>query len=208
MLTSDLILKIKGLSMNAVIVLQHAEGKSYQDFIYIEQELKHSLTDEEIDNALKELASINIINEDNKGLLIEPLIRKIKRDKDTLQISINIFLLTFLMDNHSSIKDFIAISKTDKNTCLLFALLVDKSPLIYDDEGLTLSFNSIRSYLQVYGKYQDLKDFQKNLISKPIRLINQCLNCKKYTYEYIKKDNKTKSVLFDLANEDNKALET
>jgi len=199
MITSDLILKIKSLSNNAKIILKLTKDKSYQDFIYVEAELKPYFTDKQINEALKELASINIINEDTKNLLIEPLIKKVKRDKEILQISVNVFLLTFLKDHHSSIDDFIAISRADKKTCLLFALLVDRSSSIYDGEGLKLSFNSIKASLQVYGKYKDLKDIQKNLISKPIGFINKTLNPEKhiYTYEYIN----NKSVLFDLATE-------
>jgi len=198
MLTSDLIIKIKGLSTNALYILQHTYGKSYQDFIYIKQELKPFLTDKGIDTALKELASINIINEDN-GLQIEPLIKKIKRDTDILQISINVYLLTYLMDHHTSLKDFISIKRADKNTCLLFALLIEKSPQLYY-EGFTTSFNSLKVYLQVFNKYKDLKDIQKNLISKPIRIINEYLNREEYIYEYIKENKKLTGVRFNLAS--------
>jgi hypothetical protein len=196
MLSTDLIIKIKNLSLPATIILLYASNRTDKKIIYIKK-LKEetTFTDKQIDEALKELAIVTIIDGFIR-LTINPLIKSIVRDKDTLQISINNSLLEYLNNHNSSIKEFLNINKENRNTCLLFALLVENNKQL-ENNGFQLSFNALKDLLQVSGKYNELKDLQKNLISKPIRLINKRLNWEKdtYLYTYTKIDSNSKKLV-------------
>lgn len=183
MILTDLIIKIKGLSTPAKRLLLYTGNRAEEKYIYI-KDLKETTTlnDLKIDEALKEIARVNVVNEGDK-LYISPLIKRIIKDKDTLQISFNSSLLMYLTERNTTIKTIIDMSNKDKKTCLLFAFLLEKDKEIRD-KGYQGTFNTIRDHLQASGKYKGLKDFQKNLISCPIRLINECLNWEVKTYDY------------------------
>ena len=182
MILQNLIIQLKKLSRQANNVLLYASNRKDKQVYVKELKSFYKLTSEELDTCLIELASINIIDKEDT-LLIVPLVKRIEKDNDILTIDINKYLLTLLQDHNSNMRDFIDMKKQDKNTCLLFALLVENDALL-NNGGLTLSLISLKDKLQVTGKYTVLKDLQKNLISKPIRMINTKFNQDIYKYEY------------------------
>ena len=205
MIEQNLIIQLKRMSTKAKYVLLFASNRQGQQLYIKEIKELYKLTSKELDSCLIELASINIIIKD-KNLLIIPLVKKIERSKDVLTIEINREILSSLQDHKSNIQDFINISKKDKNTCLLFALLVENNTQLLN-EGLTVPLLTLKVKLQAVDKYEVLKDFQKNLISKPIRVLNNILIENRYTYSYIKKDRKVIGVKFSLINNEYETIE-
>jgi len=205
MIEQNLIIQLKRMSTKAKYVLLFASNRQGQQLYIKEIKELYKLTSKELDSCLIELASINIIIKD-KNLLIIPLVKKIERSKDVLTIGINREILSSLQDHKSNIQDFINISKKDKNTCLLFALLVENNTQLLN-EGLTVPLLTLKVKLQAVDKYEVLKDFQKNLISKPIRVLNNILIENRYTYSYIKKDRKIIGVKFSLINNEYETIE-
>jgi len=205
MIEQNLIIQLKRMSTKAKYVLLFASNRQGQQLYIKEIKELYKLTSKELDSCLIELASINIIIKD-KNLLIIPLVKKIERSKDVLTIEINREILSSLQDHKSNMQDFINISKKDKNTCLLFALLVENNTQLLN-EGLTVPLLTLKVKLQAVDKYEVLKDFQKNLISKPIRVLNNILIENRYTYSYIKKDRKIIGVKFSLINNEYETIE-
>lgn len=205
MIEQNLIIQLKRMSTKAKYVLLFASNRQGQQLYIKEIKELYKLTSKELDSCLIELASINIIIKD-KNLLIIPLVKKIERSKDVLTIGINREILSSLQDHKSNMQDFINISKKDKNTCLLFALLVENNTQLLN-EGLTVPLLTLKVKLQAVDKYEVLKDFQKNLISKPIRVLNNILIENRYTYSYIKKDRKIIGVKFSLINNEYETIE-
>jgi len=205
MIEQNLIIQLKRMSTKAKYVLLFASNRQGQQLYIKEIKELYKLTSKELDSCLIELASINIIIKD-KNLLIIPLVKKIERSKDVLTIEINREILSSLQDHKSNMQDFINISKKDKNTCLLFALLVENNTQLLN-EGLTVPLLTLKVKLQAVDKYEVLKDFQKNLISKPIRVLNNILIENRYTYSYIKKDRKVIGVKFSLINNEYETIE-
>lgn len=205
MIEQNLIIQLKRMSTKAKYVLLFASNRQGQQLYIKEIKDLYKLTSKELDSCLIELASINIIIKD-KNLLIIPLVKKIERSKDVLTIGINREILSSLQDHNSNMQDFINISKKDKNTCLLFALLVENNTQLLN-EGLTVPLLTLKVKLQAVDKYEVLKDFQKNLISKPIRVLNNILIENRYTYSYIKKDRKIIGVKFSLINNEYETIE-
>ncbi len=205
MIEQNLIIQLKRMSTKAKYVLLFASNRQGQQLYIKEIKDLYKLTSKELDSCLIELASINIIIKD-KNLLIIPLVKKIERSKDVLTIGINREILSSLQDHKSNMQDFINISKKDKNTCLLFALLVENNTQLLN-EGLTVPLLTLKVKLQAVDKYEVLKDFQKNLISKPIRVLNNILIENRYTYSYIKKDRKIIGVKFSLINNEYETIE-
>jgi hypothetical protein len=219
MLSSDLILKLRGLPPEARQLLLYVSNRTGDKFINIGK-LKEDThyTNEVIEKTLIKLANINIIDKEH-SLIIMPLIKKLYKDEEELKITLNTALLKYLIEHKTNIKEFIevaGIQKVTKKTCLLFALLVDSRDWIDKHNGLRVDFPELKALLQIdKEKYLDTKDptndIQKQLIRTPIRAINKTLTSELdpdlYIFTYPKDDKKHTSVVFSLVSDDMESIE-
>jgi hypothetical protein len=210
MISSDLILKLRGLTPETRQLLLYVSNRTGDKFISIGK-LKEDThyTNEVIEKTLIKLANINIIDKEH-SLTIMPLIKKLYKDEAELKITLNTALLKYLIDHKTNIKEFIevaGIQKVTKNTCLLFALLVDSREWLENHNELRMDFRELKIHLQIGNKkYLETNDIQKQLIRTPIRAINSVLTSEEdpdlYIFIYPKDDKKHTSVVFSLVSKD------